>query len=120
MARLVTTTHNYDGAGVEQSTTDQTTINANGSKTEVVTDYTGTTTNGTVRDVTTTYSGIILAGLGDETAITTQSNGSVANYRVEIFPPTRAGRNGMLSNTIPPRVGHFCAKPPMVPAPTDW
>ncbi len=88
---LVTTTHNYDGAGVEQSTTDQTTINANGSKTEVVTDYTGTTTNGTVRDVTTTYSGIILAGLGDETAITTQSNGSVANYRVESFSPDASG-----------------------------
>ena len=36
-----TTTYNLDGAGVELSTTDITTINADGSKTEVVTDYTG-------------------------------------------------------------------------------
>jgi trimeric autotransporter adhesin len=86
----VATSHNYDGAGVEQSTTDVTAINANGSQTETVTDYTGTS-GGTVRDVTTTTSGIVLAGLGDESIKTTQSNGSVASYSVETVAPDSTG-----------------------------
>ena len=47
-----TVLHDLDGDGVtDQSSTDLTTINADGSRTEVVTDYTGDTT-GIVRDVT--------------------------------------------------------------------
>ncbi len=86
-----TTTRDFNGDGtVDQSTTDNTTINPDGSRTEVVTDYTGAT-SGTVRDVTTTTSGIILVGLGDETTITRQSNGSVATYQVETIAPDAAG-----------------------------
>ena len=90
-----TTTRNLDGAGVEQSTTDVTTLNADGSRTEVVTDYTGGT-NGTVRDVTTTTSGVIVAGAGQETTITRQSFGSLPTYSVETIAPAA---NGTVSDT---------------------
>ncbi len=93
---LKTVLHDYNGDGVtDQSTTDVTTINADGSHTEVVTDYTGST-SGTIRDVTTTSSGIIVAGQGQETIITRQSNGSVPTYQVEAILP---GANGTLYDT---------------------
>ncbi len=85
-----------NGAGAtNQASTDVTTINANGSQTEVVTDYTGGTT-GTVRDVTTTTSGIIVAGAGLETTVTRQSNGSVPTYQVETIVPSA---NGTVTDT---------------------
>ena len=80
---------NGDGT-VDQSATDFTTVNANGSQTEVVTDYTGGTT-GTVRDVTTTTSGIIVAGAELKTEITRQSDGSVPIYQVETIVPSADG-----------------------------
>ena len=89
--------HDFDGDGVvDQATSDVTTINADGSQTEVVTDYTGDTT-GTVRDVTTTTSGIIVPGAGLETVIAQQSNGSVPTYQVETILPSADGTD---SDTI--------------------
>jgi len=86
-----TVQNDFDGNGItDQASTDFTTINADGSRTEVVTDYTGDT-NGTVRDVTTTQSGIIVAGAGLETRITRQSNGSVPSYEVETIVPSADG-----------------------------
>jgi len=86
--------YDLNGDGVtDQSTTDVTIINANGSQTETVTDYIGGT-GGTVRDVTTTTSGIIVANAdraGLETIITHQSNGSVPNYQIEYIVPSRDG-----------------------------
>jgi YD repeat-containing protein len=102
-----TTTVNFDGTAktvlydlngdgvTDQSTTDLATVNANGSRTEIVTDYTGGT-NGTVRDVTTATSGIIVAGAGLETQITRQSNGSVPTYQVETVMPSA---NGTVTDT---------------------
>ena len=75
--------HDLDGDGViDQSSADIVTINADGSRTEVVTDYTGGT-NGVVRDIVTTQSGIIVAGAGLKTVVTRQSNGSVPIYQTE-------------------------------------
>jgi trimeric autotransporter adhesin len=86
-----TVLRDLDGDGVfDQSSTDVTTINADGSQTEVVTDYTGDTT-GTVRDETITHSGIIVSGVGLETIITRQSNGSVPIYQTETIMPSVNG-----------------------------
>ena len=86
-----TISHDLDGDGVvDRSTTDMTTVNADGSRTEVVTDYTGTTA-GTVRDVTTVHSGIIVTSAGLESTITRQSNGSVPTYRSETILPGTDG-----------------------------
>ncbi|MDH2344191.1 phage tail tip lysozyme [Bradyrhizobium sp. SSUT77] len=91
-----TVSYDLDGDGVtDRSTTDMTTVNADGSRTEVVTDYTGTTT-GTVRDVTTVHSGIIVTSAGLETTITRQSNGSVATYQSETILP---GTDGSTTDT---------------------
>jgi trimeric autotransporter adhesin len=91
-----TVLYDLDGDGVtDQSTTDFTTVNADGSQIEIVTDYTGTTT-GTVRDITTTTSGNIVAGAGLETQITRQSNGSVPTYQVETIMPSA---NGTVTDT---------------------
>jgi hypothetical protein len=91
-----TVLHDFDGDGTtDQSTIDTVTINANGSRTEVVTDYDGGV-GGTVRDVTTTTSGIIVAGAGLETTVTRQSNGSVPIYTVETIMPSA---NGTVTDT---------------------
>ncbi|WP_407117521.1 hypothetical protein [Bradyrhizobium sp. LMG 9283] len=91
-----TTTYDLDGDGaVDRSTTDMTTVNGDGSRTEVVTDYTGTTA-GTVRDVTTVHSGIIVTSAGLETTITRQSNGSVPTYQSETILP---GTDGSTTDT---------------------
>src|SRR4029077_16463627 len=93
-----TVLQDLDGDGAtDQSSTDITTINADGSRTEVVTDYTHGT-NGTVRDVTTTHSGIIVAGAGLETTITRQSNGSVPIYQTETILPSA---NGTVTDRTP-------------------
>jgi hypothetical protein len=91
-----TVLRDLNGDGVtDQSSTDVTTINPDGTDTEVVTDYTGGT-NGIVRDVTTTSSGIIVAGAGLETSITRQSNGSVPIYQSETIVPSA---NGTVTDT---------------------
>jgi autotransporter passenger strand-loop-strand repeat protein len=91
-----TVLHDFNGDGVtDQSTTDATTINADGTRTEVVTDYTGGT-NGTVRDVTTIQSGIIVTSAGLKTVITRQSNGSVPTYQTETITPSA---NGTVTDT---------------------
>jgi autotransporter passenger strand-loop-strand repeat protein len=91
-----TVLHDFNGDGVvDQSSTDVTTINADGSQTEVVTDYTGGT-NGIVRDVTTMQSGIIVAGAGLKSVTTRQSFGSVPTYQVETILPSA---NGSVSDT---------------------
>ncbi|WP_426422611.1 AIDA repeat-containing protein [Bradyrhizobium genosp. A] len=91
-----TVSYDLDGDGVtDRSTTDMTTVNADGSRTEVVTDYTGTTA-GTVRDVTTVHSGIIVTSAGLETTITRQSNGSVPTYQSETILP---GTDGSTTDT---------------------
>lgn len=91
-----TVSYDLNGDGViDRSTTDMTTINADGSRTEVVTDYTGTTA-GTVRDVTTVHSGIIVTSAGLETTITRQSNGSVPTYQSETILP---GTDGSTTDT---------------------
>ena len=91
-----TVLHDFDGDGVtDQSTTDVTTINADGTRTEVVTHYTGGT-NGSVRDITTIQSGIIVVGAGLKTVITRQSNGSVPTYQTETIAPSA---NGTVTDT---------------------
>ena len=88
--------HDFNGDGTtDQSTTDVTTINADGTQTEVVTDYTGST-SGTVRDITTTDSGIIVTSAGLKTTITRQSNGSVPTYQSETILPSS---NGTVTDT---------------------
>jgi hypothetical protein len=88
--------YDLNGDGVtDQSTTDYTTVNADGSQTETVTDYTGSVGQ-TVRDITTTTSGIIVSGAGLETQIIRQSNGSVPTYQVETILPSA---NGTVTDT---------------------
>lgn len=85
-----TTLYDFGGGATDRSTTDDTTINPDGSLTETITNYTGGT-NGTVQNVTVTHSGIIVTGAGLETITTQESFGSVPTYSVETITPSANG-----------------------------